>query len=574
MKNRKTLLTTLLAMSLIVSSFTACSGDTPPEESSKAPSTAASTSTADKEDAKEDDFEHDSVIISEPGEYPIVAEDSDVTLTMMYFGDNVDMTQNAMTHKMEEMTGVNLEFLYAPNNSYKEKVNLSFMSADVPDTFACFNGMSQIDIQKWANQELITPIDDYLENSSVHIKQTLTDNPELKEFLKMDDGQTYIIPNYQPGRPLSLYPLKLWINEEWLTRLDIEMPNTPEELKEVLIAFRDNDANGNGDPNDEYPLSFSGKGIYNLMTPFQYCSNTTGAPYMQYLEDGQVKPAFITDGYREGLKYLNSLWEEDLVDPDAWTYKGNTRITTNSIPGGKMGVIAETNPASLTYHEPIEEGRLTYVAIPPLEGEDGNRATPFTTSNLYNKASGVLITSECENPEVAVRMFDYLHSPQGAFESIYGPVGVSVKEADEGIKDYNGEQATFQALTLDKEHEYFGNTGWARCSTTYFSTDLAQSLVPTPEEMQIYDANKEYAPYAEDPREVPKLSFSADDVQQISIMETAIKSAVEEYSAKFMTGEFDIHDDEKWNEYLAYVKSYNYEELFVYYQKAYDDIGE
>ncbi len=29
-----------------------------------------------------------------------------------------------------------------------------------------------------------------------------------------------------------------WINQNWLDRLSLDMPETPEELKEVLIAFR------------------------------------------------------------------------------------------------------------------------------------------------------------------------------------------------------------------------------------------------------------------------------------------------------------------------------------------------
>ena len=43
------------------------------------------------------------------------------------------------------------------------------------------------------------------------------------------------------------------------TRLDhlgLDMPTTTDEFVEVLRAFKDNDANGNGNPNDEIPLAF------------------------------------------------------------------------------------------------------------------------------------------------------------------------------------------------------------------------------------------------------------------------------------------------------------------------------
>ena len=46
-----------------------------------------------------------------------------------------------------------------------------------------------------------------------------------------------------------------WINVEWLNNLGLDMPTNAEELKEVLLAFKNDDPNGNGQA-DEIPLSF------------------------------------------------------------------------------------------------------------------------------------------------------------------------------------------------------------------------------------------------------------------------------------------------------------------------------
>lgn len=43
------------------------------------------------------------------------------------------------------------------------------------------------------------------------------------------------------------------INKVWLDKLGLEVPTTLAELKEVLIAFRDGDPNGNG-IQDEIPM--------------------------------------------------------------------------------------------------------------------------------------------------------------------------------------------------------------------------------------------------------------------------------------------------------------------------------
>lgn len=47
----------------------------------------------------------------------------------------------------------------------------------------------------------------------------------------------------------------MMVNDRWLKNCGIEeYPSTLEEFKEMLIAFRDMDANGNGDATDEFPM--------------------------------------------------------------------------------------------------------------------------------------------------------------------------------------------------------------------------------------------------------------------------------------------------------------------------------
>lgn len=48
----------------------------------------------------------------------------------------------------------------------------------------------------------------------------------------------------------------VYLNKTWLDNLGLTYPETVEELYTVLKAFKEQDANGNGDPNDEIPISF------------------------------------------------------------------------------------------------------------------------------------------------------------------------------------------------------------------------------------------------------------------------------------------------------------------------------
>ena len=118
---------------------------------------------------------------------------------------------------------------------------------------------------------------------------------------------------------------RAWINHTWMERLNLETPETTEELRAVLQAFKDQDANGNGDPNDEYPWmgcnnTWRGFGDEYIMNSFvQYNRDT---PY--YIDDdGNVQAAYDKDAYREGLRYWHSLVEANLFDPTSFSQTVN-----------------------------------------------------------------------------------------------------------------------------------------------------------------------------------------------------------------------------------------------------------
>lgn len=67
----------------------------------------------------------------------------------------------------------------------------------------------------------------------------------------------YTLPGKKPLRPKGCDTP--FINKAWLDRLGMEMPTTVDEWYEVLKAFKEQGANGNGDPNDEIPLTGSAK---------------------------------------------------------------------------------------------------------------------------------------------------------------------------------------------------------------------------------------------------------------------------------------------------------------------------
>jgi len=109
---------------------------------------------------------------------------------------------------------------------------------------------------------------------------------------------------------------KLLVMSDWLeaycNATGKAAPVTLQEFEDMLIYWRDNDMNGNGDTSDEVAIMGSAGGqniISYLLSAFQL------APKDGLLADaeGDVSFAYITDECREGLKWINHLYEEGLI---------------------------------------------------------------------------------------------------------------------------------------------------------------------------------------------------------------------------------------------------------------------
>ena len=70
----------------------------------------------------------------------------------------------------------------------------------------------------------------------------------MRDYITTPNGNIYSLPNVDGS-------LHVQYNMKWLDNLGLEMPTTTEEFYQVMKAFKEQDANGNGDLNDEIPLS-------------------------------------------------------------------------------------------------------------------------------------------------------------------------------------------------------------------------------------------------------------------------------------------------------------------------------
>ena len=146
-------------------------------------------------------------------------------------------------------TGVHANFNQVKASDWSTKLNLMLAAGEYPDIIQ----RGEINIEMYGvDQEILLPLDEYIDAYMPNYKALLEADPQLAAGLRSSDGKMYQIGWIIPQN-INVNS-HLFINTQWLKNLGLEKPTTMEELEQVLIAFRDQDADGDGDPSNEIPF--------------------------------------------------------------------------------------------------------------------------------------------------------------------------------------------------------------------------------------------------------------------------------------------------------------------------------
>ena len=178
---------------------------------------------------------------------PILNEKETFTIAVVQTSSLKSAAEKACVLETEEATNVHIEWVEIPKSGWTEKINIMFSTDSLPDAI-----IGDVDMAR--NYEQLTVLDDYLEAYAPNVTAFFETRDDYPNALLSPDGTVRTLPIGDESVH-NIIDSQLWINQKWLDQLNLQTPETPEELKEVLIAFRDQDPNGNG-IQDEIPFTF------------------------------------------------------------------------------------------------------------------------------------------------------------------------------------------------------------------------------------------------------------------------------------------------------------------------------
>lgn len=522
--------------------------------------------------------------LTEPGTFPIVKGKVDLTILASVSSDpNFTIEENAFTKELEEKTNIHIIWQKVTGDTVREKINLTFASGDYIDMFCTGVGVAnRIDKSMEAQfgaQGLIVPLNDLIDKQSVWFKKVLEEQDGLEEYITTPDGHIYSLPNIADGYH-NIYPQKMWFNKTWLDNLGLEMPKTTEEFYQVLKAFKENDANGNGDATDEIPLSsvIAGSNVELtgfLMNPFIYSPVTR-----MWIRDGEVVLSPMEPEYKEGLKYLNKLYEEELITPDAFTQDRNTQININengddpiigAYPALRVGYGCNLK-ASDKWHQ--------YVSLSPLEGPSGDK-TAVTYPYDKFQTGMVCISTASKYPEEAFRLVDYMYSEEATLRSLIGREGKEWTAAGPDDFGLDGRPAKIKRLNVDTEDPEYKNKTWGQLFPSYRPKEFefSQAFPQDPYDPEVdpmtgrirlfYLATLEHEKVAPPVENVlSDMYYSEADIEELALLKTTIDDYITDFVTRAIVGSVDI--DSEWDAYLNELKALGVDRYLEIVQSTYD----
>ena len=484
-----------------------------------------------------------------------------------------DNSEKPLVQQMNEAMGVTIEWNCVSGDTLTEKKNLILNAgSDLPDALMAAS-LTDSELLTYGGNGLLIPLEDYInEETMPNLMKIVEKRPEMLATCTMPDGHIYGLPGisemgfeYTDGNTyyIGAIPQFTAINTDWLEAVGMEMPTTVDELHDVLVAFKENDVNGNGDPTDEIPLSFifpekNGSwcaGLGTLLAPFG-CTDYQADH--RAIEDGKVYYQAASEEYKNAIAYYHDWFEEGLIDIEIFSQDSSQYIAKGNGEDPRLGVFVWWEIPEVVGEERAE----SYEYLPILEGPDGTYGVNLNEMGTTSHNS-FSVTNACENPELLLKWVDQMYDPINSMQAIYGPIGVYWdEEPDEnGCYSMRELKEGETAGELKSKSELLGPTEQLTedYGTYYYLEDRAQE--------RLNDLESFWFNYVDSTEYYPSVTYTADEIEVINDKLSDIKALTEEKVAHWLR---DGGIEEEWDQYLQDLDNMGLQEVVGAWQAAYD----
>ncbi len=490
--------------------------------------------------------------------FPIVDEPITITALAQRRSRDVPLADLTMFRVLSDLTNVSVEWTEI-DEGYSERKSLALASGDLPDMF-WGSGLNDSDIL--GNIESFVPLRGLIDQYGPNITRFMEIEPAAGQIAIAPDGEIYGLPTRLPHRPVAYHTVAL--NQTWLDNLGLDVPTTTEELADVLVAFRENDANGNGDPDDEIPYSSStwDRRFDWLRASFGLNANRANSEFVHFqVDEGQITFLPITDEYRTFVQYMRGLYELGVLDPESFTQneqQWRSKLRNDGSPDFVVGLAAVFTIESMFGPRGPEE----YIRIDPMVGPTGLQLFPDNSLQgvIRNRGS---ITVLNEHPEATLRWFDVHYEDDWSVQMQYGTLDEQLTLLPDGRYDF---------LPLEDPEMSWDVAKWmfapANRAAMGVYRDLEARIIPNPTTAVKIADDTINATFTDPSASFPNVFLDQATTDEKAILWTDIESIINQ---NFATWIAEGGVEAEWDSYVEELYSAGLERYLEIYQTALDN---
>lgn len=459
---------------------------------------------------------------------------------------------------MQQRTNIQFEWETITHTNFAERFSTLLAGDDLPDVVLKAYRMSDSELVKQGTGGMFVNLEPYLQEYAPDFLAYCEKNDLLK-YLRMGGG-VWCFPYIFDSDSIRMS--KIYFNTDWLKAVGKKAPVTLEEYLDVFRAFRDQDANQNGDAADEIPLGLSDPQnfISIFAGSFGLMNRGTSNPNID------ADPADSTgntlrfwrgdDAMKDLLKMYKQYWDEGLISKNL--YDSDYYILFDNLHH------EDKHGAHAAWVTVSGQGMIDKFEAPsaPPQGPAGQMWS-YISGKIAQKP-GLIITKECENPAAMVAWANYNYTQQGAYDYFLGIEGESYTidenghtqltdliennpdgmTVDQAILRYSLYPLGYNPSLATDETFKGGETYW----TSREGTERFKGYIPA----TVWET----------------LPLSVEQAEIISGCSSDLQAVVDEYEGKFVTGVLDI--DSGWAEYQQKLDAAGRQKYLQAYQAAYD----
>lgn len=400
--NMKKIVCLVLALALCVSLFAACGGNGGTSASTGGESSTTSTGGAESGEPAD---------AGEPIDVLNQTETMDLSVAVM---TGFTQQDSEVEKKLEEKYNVNISLNVLPGwTDGAAQITLLMASDDMPNVMWWWS--MDTEYQKWVEAGLLQDVSGYMDKYTNIRDYYNKMDPKTMFYAADDSGAVYRIPGDVAEPSCEC----LWIRQDWLDNLGLEVPTTIEELEEVIRAFTEDDPDGNGQ-NDTYGLGGDG---YDFRSFWPWIQSYDMTHYDRWVvdADGNVQYGPATEGTRKWITDVAELYAKGYITPNITQDTDRDQEFANGGFGVTYSWCAWNNPdaaAMQSFYASNPDAK--WVAIDMVEGENGNPEEDPATSAAWAYFG---ITKTASDPERVYAIWDDMSNEENYVERRFGVEG-------------------------------------------------------------------------------------------------------------------------------------------------------